>query len=359
MERLPDRHIALVWCLLAMALVVVGVWHVLRYFEVASPWALWALPPLAMLALWTALRPASSWHAVRLPTLGAVAHQPGARTLFRPLPLALAMSGIGLLLVALARPQSLDQTTRVTREFIDIIIAQDISGSMLARDLKPDRLEAAKATAKRFVDARPNDRIGLVVYEGEAFTQCPLTTDHRVLKERIAALRSGILDGRTAIGMGLATALNRLRDSKARSKVVILLTDGVNNAGLIDPLDAAMLAESLGVRVYTIGTGTRGKALSPVDRYPNGQYRYDYVDVEIDEEVMKRIAAATGGRYFRATDERKLGEIYAEIDRMEKTRDEIKEHALRREEYFPYAAAGAGLLLLGFLLDRSLLRTLV
>ena len=239
----------------------------------------------------------------------------------------------------------------------DIAIAMDVSASMLARDFSPDRLEAAKAVAMQFIDRRPNDRIGLVVYEGEAFTQCPLTTDHDVLKDLFAQVRSGLIEGGTAVGMGLATAVNRLRESEAKSRVIILLTDGVNNAGNVQPVDAAQIAAQFGIRVYTIGVGTRGKALSPVARYPNGKYRYDHVDVEIDEEMLQEVAARTDGRYFRATDEAKLRAIYAEIDQLEKTRIKVTEHSRRNEEYFPLALAGSGLLLLGLLLDRSLFRT--
>ena len=260
--------------------------------------------------------------------------------------------------MAMARPQSEDNWQDVQREGIDIVIALDISASMLAKDLRPDRLEASKQVAIDFIDGRPNDRIGLVVYEGEAFTQCPITTDHRVLKELFSEVRSGLIDGGTAIGTGLATALNRLRESEAKSKVVILLTDGVNNAGTIQPNDAALIAEQLGIRVYTIGVGTKGKALSPVTRYATGQYRYDYVDVEIDETTLRNVADRTGGKYFRATDERKLKDIYTEIDRLERTRIKVTEHRSMNEEYFPFALAGCALLLLGGLLDRSVLRTM-
>jgi Ca-activated chloride channel family protein len=197
-----------------------------------------------------------------------------------------------------------------------------------------------------------------VVYEGEAFTQCPLTTDHRVLKELFSGARSGLITGGTAVGMGLATALNRLRDSEAKSKVVILLTDGVSNAGMVQPLDAAQIAEQLGVRVYTIGVGSRGKALAPVSQYANGQYRYDLVDVEIDEATLTQVAELTGGQYFRAVDEGKLRDIYAEIDRMERTRIKVTEHSQRNDEYGPFLLLGVGLLMAGFLLDRTLLRTL-
>jgi len=354
-----DRLTALFWVLLAAACTAWVAAYMLRRFEVAQPSVLWGLGALALLALLGVQRARRRSPGARLPTLGALANGPrGMLVPFLHLPHALGMAGLALLLLAMARPQSRDSWQDVKREGIDIVIALDISGSMLAKDLRPDRLEASKRVAMEFIDSRPNDRIGLVVYEGEAFTQCPLTTDHRVLKELFEQARPGLVDGGTAIGMGLATAVNRLRESEAKSKVVVLLTDGVNNAGTVQPLDAAQIAETLGIRVHTIGVGTRGKALSPVGRYANGQLRFEYTDVEIDEPLLKHIAEMTGGLYFRATDERKLREIYQEIDRMEKTRIRVTEHSTRKEEYFPFAAAGTGLLLLGFLLDRSLLRTM-
>ncbi|MCB0787637.1 MAG: VWA domain-containing protein, partial [Flavobacteriales bacterium] len=189
-----------------------------------------------------------------------------------------------------------------------------------------------------------------------AFTQCPLTTDHDVLKDLFAATRSGLIQGGTAVGLGLATAVNRLRESDAKSRVVILLTDGVNNAGTIHPVDAAVIAKELGVRVYTIGVGTLGKALSPVAVYPNGQYKYDMVDVEIDEEMLKEVATITGGKYFRATNEKKLSAIYKEIDELERTLIKVTEHSRRNEEYFPFVLLGGCLMLLGGTLDRNLMR---
>jgi Ca-activated chloride channel family protein len=228
----------------------------------------------------------------------------------------------------------------------------------LAKDLRPDRLSASKKVAQEFIDGRPNDRIGLVVYEGEAFTQCPLTTDHRVLKELFEQARSGLITGGTAVGMGLATAVNRLRDSEAKSKVVILLTDGVSNAGMVQPLDAAQIAEQQGIRVYTIGVGTRGKALSPVSQYPNGQYRFDLVQVEIDEPTLKEMARLTGGKYFRATDAEKLREIYAEIDRLERTRIEVTEYSQRNEEYLPFLLLALGAVAAAFVLERTLLHSM-
>jgi Ca-activated chloride channel homolog len=267
----------------------------------------------------------------------------------------LRLLAVALLIVVLARPQSIGN---MTKEGIDIILALDISPSMLAQDFKPNRLDVTKEVAQNFIDKRPNDRIGLVIFSGESFTQCPLTTDHIVLKNMIASIKPGTLIGGTAIGMGLATSVSRLKDSKAKSRVIILMTDGVNNAGTVAPLTAAEIAQTFGLRVYTIGAGTRGKALSPVRIYPNGAYLYDYVDVEIDEEVLAEIAAMTGGKYFRATDKEKLAEVYNEIDRLEKTKFEEKSYVKKVEEFVPFALMAGVLLLLEVLLRYTIFRTI-
>lgn len=359
MFRNRDMIVALVWSAIAGALVVMALLYSIRTYSAAHPWLHWCLLLLVPVVALYVLRTIRRGPMVRLSTLYALVNGPvDLLAFFRPLPFAAGILGLGLLLLAMARPQSEDNWQDVQREGIDIVIALDISASMLAKDLRPDRLTASKQVAVDFIDGRPNDRIGLVVYEGEAFTQCPITTDHRVLKELFGEVRSGLIDGGTAIGTGLATALNRLRDSEAKSKVIILLTDGVNNAGTIQPNDAALIAEQLGIRVYTIGVGTKGKALSPVTRYATGQYRYDYVDVEIDEATLRNVADRTGGKYFRATDERKLKDIYSEIDRLERTRIKVTEHRAMNEEYFPFALAGCALLVFGGLLDRSVLRTM-
>lgn len=354
-----DRLLALGWYMLAMLFGGFGLrWMSIRY-EAAQPGLLWALVLLPLIAGYLLWRGPRNHAQVPLPTYGVLANGPrDLLVLFRQLPIALWIAAIAFLLMALARPQSKDSWQDVQREGIDIMIALDVSASMLAKDLRPDRLAASKKVAQEFIDGRPNDRIGLVVYEGEAFTQCPLTTDHRVLKELFGSARSGLITGGTAVGMGLATALNRLRDSEAKSKVVILLTDGVSNAGMVQPLDAAQIAEQLGIRVYTIGVGTRGRALSPVSQYPNGQYRFDMVPVEIDEATLQQVATMTGAQYFRATDERKLQEIYAEIDRLERTRIKVTEYSQRNEEYAPFLMVAIGLLALGFLLERTVLRTM-
>lgn len=237
----------------------------------------------------------------------------------------------GLLIIVLARPQATDRFQNTTTEGIDIVLALDISGSMLARDFKPDRLEASKDVATEFISGRPYDRIGLVVFSGESFTQCPLTTDHAVLVNLLREIQSGMIEDGTAIGMGLATAVNRIRDSEAKSKVIILLTDGVNNRGEIAPATAADIAQTYGIRVYTIGVGTQGMAPYPVQTPFGMQYRD--MPVEIDEDILKSIASSTGGKYFRATDNDKLLQVYAEIDKLEKSIIDVRQFS-RKEEKF-------------------------
>ncbi|MCZ4408515.1 VWA domain-containing protein [Cryomorphaceae bacterium 1068] len=273
-------------------------------------------------------------------------------------PLLLRSLGLAMVIIALARPQSSLSWQNTSTEGIDIVVAMDISASMLAQDFKPNRLESSKQVAIDFIEARPNDRMGLVVYEGESFTQSPLTTDHRVLVNLFKDIKTGMVQGGTAIGMGLATAVNRLRDSDAKSKVIILLTDGDNNAGSIAPLTAAEIAKSFGIRVYTIGVGSEGRALSPVAVYPDGRYKYDYVEVKIDEPTLKEIAKMTDGAYFRATDEKALAKIYAQIDRLEKTKINVTEHSRKAEEYYFIALIGSLLLLSEFFFRKTILQML-
>ena len=274
------------------------------------------------------------------------------------IPYALRTLTIGLLTIAAARPQSSSSVEDLTREGIDIVLSMDLSASMLSKGLDPNRLEASKTVATDFVNDRPNDRIGVVAYEGEAFTQIPLTTDQRVVMNGIGELQTGLLEGGTAIGMGLATAVNRLKDSEAESKVVILLTDGVNNAGKIEPLDAAQLAKLNDIRVYTIGVGTIGKARSPVAKMGN-QFQYDWVEVEIDETILRDIAKLTGGRYFRATNGEKLASIYTEIDELEKTRFNVLRYNQKTEEFLPYGIAAVLAFFIEFLLRQFAIRTLI
>ena len=261
---------------------------------------------------------------------------------------------IAFLIVALARPQSTKSWKDVTTEGIDIVLALDISSSMLARDFDPNRLEASKDIATDFISGRPNDRMGLVVFSGESFTQCPLTTDHPVLINLFEDIESGMIQDGTAIGMGLATAVNRLKDSDARSKVVILLTDGVNNRGSIAPATAAEIAKTFDIRVYTIGVGSRGNAPFPVQT-PYG-VKYRNMEVEIDEAMLKDIAGTTNGEYFRATDNQKLKNIYEEIDKLEKSKIQVKEHSEKSEEFFWFALIGGLLLLLEIVLKLTVLR---
>lgn len=270
----------------------------------------------------------------------------------------LKILALALLIVALARPQSTTSWKNISTEGIDIIIAMDISASMLAKDFKPNRLEAAKEVAIEFISERPNDRIGLVIFSGESFTQCPLTTDHSIIKNLMKNIKTGMVADGTAIGMGLASAVNRLKDSKAKSKVIILLTDGVNNMGTISPQTAAEIAKAFGIRVHTIGVGTHGQALSPVGIYPNGEYIFQYAPVEIDEEMLRYIAETTGGKYFRATNKDKLTSIYKEIDKMEKTIVQERKHTRRTEEFFPYALAAGIILIVNFVLKNTVIKTI-
>ena len=262
-----------------------------------------------------------------------------------------------LLIIALARPQSSTNWEESTTEGIDIILSMDISGSMLAEDLKPNRLEASKEVAMNFISKRANDRVGLVIFSGESFTQCPLTTDHNVLINLFKDVKSGMVEDGTAIGMGLATAVNRLKESDAISKVIILLTDGVNNKGVVAPFTAAEIAKKFGIRVYTIGVGTEGYAPYPFQT-PFG-IQYQDVEVQIDEETLQNIATVTDGKYFRATNNSKLKEIYKDIDKLEKSKIEVTEFHKRSEEFNKFAIPALLLLVLGFILEKTYLKQLI
>jgi Ca-activated chloride channel family protein len=278
------------------------------------------------------------------------------RAKFRHSLFVLRILAFAFMIAALARPQSRSSWKDSKTEGIDIVVSLDLSLSMLAKDFKPNRMEVAKKVVQDFIDARPNDRIGLVTFGGVAFTQCPLTSDHKVLKNMFPQIKAGSLDQGTAIGLGLATAVARIKESKAKSKVVILISDGVNNAGEIAPLTAGELAKTFDVRVYCIGTGSRGKALQPVAIYAQGEYEYDYVDVEIDEKVMTDIADMTGGKYFRATNTESLKNICKEIDKLEKTIISEKSFTNKAEHFLPLAITAAILLLLEFVLRFTVFR---
>ncbi len=266
----------------------------------------------------------------------------------------LALTGI---ITALARPQSSTSWQNVTTEGIDIILAMDVSGSMLAEDLKPNRLEASKEVAMDFISGRPDDRMGLVLFSGESFTQCPVTTDHAVLKNLFKDVKNGMITDGTAIGLGLANGVNRLKDSEAKSKVVILLTDGENNRGEIPPLTAAEIAKAFGIRVYTIGVGTRGEAPFPF-RSPFGGIVYKNVEVKIDEPLLTQIADMTGGKYFRATDNKKLKAIYEEIDKLEKSKIDVQEFRKKNEKFLPWIFASGLFLFLEFVLKNIFFRSI-
>ncbi|MDT8347642.1 MAG: VWA domain-containing protein [Flavobacteriaceae bacterium] len=328
----------------------------------ANPEFFWLLLVLPALLLWYGYSRHKRTAFLKLPETFNL-HNSGKNWLakLRPLLFALRLLAITALITALARPQSIFSGTRIKKtEGIDIVMAIDVSASMLARDLKPDRLQALKSVAAAFIQDRPNDRIGLVVYSGESYTKTPITADKQIVLNALNDIRySDIIEGGTAIGVGLATAVNRIKDSKAKSKVIILMTDGVNNAGFIDPKIASELAAGYGIKVYTIGIGSKGTALSPVGINPDGSFQYRMVPVEIDEELMRQIAQNTQAKYFRATNNKTLELIYQEINTLEKTELEEIKYSKTDELYRPLALLAFGLILFELLLRYTLFRNLV
>ena len=322
----------------------------------ANPYLLWLLTLLVPMIAYYIYRTLQGGAAIRISTVEGVRHAPRTlRYYLRHMPFVLRMAAFALMTIALARPQGVEEQSRTNAEGIDIMLSIDISGSMLARDFKPDRITAAKEVAASFVADRVGDRIGLAVFAGEAFTQSPLTTDKSSLQTLLARIRSGVIEDGTAIGNGLATAINRLRESDSKSKVVILLTDGVNNRGEIGPLMAADIAADMGIKVYTVGVGTRGKAPYPVvDMF--GNVSYQMMPVEIDEKTLEEIASRTGGRYFRATDKEKLHHIYDEINELEKSKVEITDLTLYHENWLMLLVAALALLLVEFMMSHILLK---
>lgn len=313
------------------------------------------LPPLVW---WYATRAERTRGAVRYPVVDRLVRADRRRTgRWRHVPFGLRILALALLLIAFARPQTGVTAENVATDGIDIVLVLDLSSSMLAEDLEPNRIGAAREAAASFVRRRPNDRIGLVVFAGEAFTQAPLTLDHRVVTTLIEELEVGVVEDGTAIGMGLATAVKRLDDSSAESKVIVLLTDGQNNRGSIDPPTAAQMAQALGVRVYAVGAGTRGAAPMPVDDPLFGR-RTVQVQVDIDDAALEGIASLTGGRYFRATDRESLERVYEEIDALETTAIEMTSFTRYGELFHLPLGAGLGLLLLEAALGRTVLRRL-
>ncbi len=318
---------------------------------------LFGLLILIPIIAWYILRHKNLPATMKISNLSVFAKTPKTyKHYFLSVPFALRIVALALLIIALARPQSTNRWETTSVEGIDIVLALDISSSMLAMDFQPNRLEAAKDVAIQFVTGRSLDRIGLVVFSAESFTQCPITIDHAVLINLFKDIKQGMIEDGTAIGLGLANSVNRLKESKSESKVIILLTDGVNNAGEIAPQTAADIAAAFGIRVYTVGVGTMGFAPYPVQT-PFGM-QYQNMEVKIDEEVLQEIAKKTDGKYFRATDNKKLIEIYKEIDKLEKSKIEVQKHSHRQERFFPIVLLALGIFLLEFLIKHLLLRTL-
>ena len=334
-----------------------GAMNILNNISFASPWAFWLLLILPILVVWYIMLHRQQHPELKMSTLAFFdLKNTTAKVKYMHLPFVLRLLALASLIICLARPQSKKSWQDVRTEGIDIVVALDISASMLAQDLKPNRLEAAKDVAINFIDSRINDRIGLVIFSGESFTQCPLTTDHQVLKNLFKDIKTGMVNDGTAIGLGLANAISRIKDSKAKSKVIILMTDGVNNSGNIAPITAAEAAAPFGVRVYTIGVGTRGMAYSPIAVYPNGQYAYDFVKCDIDEPTMRKVSKITGGTYFRATDKNSLEKIYSQIDKLEKTIIEEKQYTHKSEWFWPLAVFAFCLLVIEYLVKNLWLR---
>ena len=320
---------------------------------------LFLLLPIAL--LWYIFKFKKQTAELKISSLKGFTATPSILPKFKHVLFLLRLFALALLITALARPQTVDVSSRTkTTRGIDIVMAIDVSASMLAKDLKPNRLEALKDVAAEFITGRPNDRIGLVEYAGESYTKTPITSDKSIVLRSLKEIKyNTIIEGGTAIGMGLATAVNRIKDSKAKSKVIILLTDGVNNSGFIDPNTASELAIEYGIKVYTIGLGTNGMALSPVNLSRDGKFIYGRVQVEIDEALLQEIAEVTGGQYFRATNNRKLKEIYKEINKLEKTDVEEFKFYNYDEKFRPLVLLAGLFLLLEFLLRQTLFRSFV
>jgi Ca-activated chloride channel family protein len=329
-------------------------------YEYVNPEYFWLFLLLPLVIVWYFFKRKKQVATLRMSSLKGFQDNSFLPKL-KPLLFVLRLLAMSAIIIALARPRTVDVSSRTkTNKGIDIVMAIDISASMLAKDLKPNRLDALKDVASEFIKGRPSDRIGLVLYAGESYTKTPITSDKSIV---LGSLKDVNYDDRvaggTAIGMGLATSVNRLKDSKAKSKVIILLTDGVNNSGTIDPKIASELALNFGIKVYTIGLGTNGTALSPVGLRPNGSFVFDRVKVEIDETLLKEIAKATGGKYFRATNNKKLQQIYAEINKLEKTEVEEFKFYNYDEKFRFFVLLGLGFFMLELLLRFTLFRSFI
>ncbi|MGB2386772.1 MAG: vWA domain-containing protein [Flavobacteriaceae bacterium] len=321
---------------------------------------LWLLLVIPVLLLWYILKHKKQTAVLEISTADGLLKGNQFWTILKHSLFVLRALALTLIIVATARPQTIDVSTKTkTTRGIDIVMAIDVSASMLAKDLKPNRLEALKKVASKFINRRPNDRIGLVEYAGESYTRTPVTSDKGIILKSLRDIKyNTIITGGTAIGMGLATAVNRLKESKAKSRIIILLTDGVNNSGFIDPQTASELAVEYDIKTYTIGLGSNGMALSPV-AINNGKFQYSRIQVEIDEKLLKEIASETGGKYFRATNNKKLEDIYDEIDKLEKTEIEEFKYYNYEEKFRPLVLLALGLLVLEFLLRHTLLRSFI
>lgn len=322
------------------------------------PGLLWLLLLLVPLIVWYVLRQKHNDATLRLPTTQAFDKMPRSwKEWMRHLLFALQILSLACLVIIIARPQSSNSWSNTDIEGTDIVLSLDVSGSMLAKDFKPNRLEAAKDVASNFVSNRTSDNIGLVIFAGEAFTQVPMTNDIATLVNHISELQIGMLEDGTAVGDGIATAINRIKDGKAKSKSIILLTDGSNNTGVVGPLTAAKIASKYGIKVYAIGVGTMGEALYPTMNI-GGQITYTRQKVEIDEKSLQEIANITGGKYFRATSKSVLKDIFAEIDQLEKTRMDVQRHNQMEDNYQPWAIALLLMLTLCAILRYTVLRTI-
>ena len=330
-------------------------------FEFHSPEFFWLFTLIPLVILWYVLKRKKNAATLTIPSVKGFKAEQSIVSKLKPLLYVLRIAALCVLILALARPRNVAVSKKTkTNRGIDIVMAIDVSASMLARDLKPNRLEALKVVAIDFVNRRPNDRIGIVVYAGESFTQTPITSDKGIVKRTISEIKWGQLDGGTAIGMGLGSSVNRLKESKAKSKVIILLTDGVNNSGFIDPKTATELAKELDIKVYTIGIGTNGMADFPVSKDPTtGRLIFSKQQVEIDEDLLKHIATETEGKYFRATDNTKLKAIYDEINKLEKTKIEEFKYYNYQELYRNLVLLALGMLILEYLLKNTLFKSFI
>ena len=327
----------------------------------ANPNYLWLLSIIPIMVVWNILTWKKKQPTLKMPSLLNFKTSFSFLAKFYPLLYVFRLLAIGLIILSIARPQTVDVSTRTkTNKGIDIVMAIDVSSSMLAQDLKPNRLVALKRVAGEFIEDRRSDRIGLVVYAGESYTKTPITSDKSIVKSSLGEINfQGLIEDGTAIGMGLATSVNRLKDSKAKSKIIILLTDGVNNSGFIDPKIATDLAVEFGIKTYTIGLGSNGTALAPVGILPNGKFKYGLTKVEIDEVLLKEISQKTGGIYFRATDNQKLEEIYDEINKLEKTEIEEFKYYNYEEKYRSLIVLALALIVFEWILRSTVFKSFI